>query len=69
MNEKYKERLMRISLELKAAKEELANCDEFINYILSFDDLPPFEMSLENIIEEAKKLKDTGWTEHDVVDW
>jgi hypothetical protein len=53
--------LMVKSLEIDNLKTEIKNLEAFVDAIVKYDDLPPSEMVLDEIIKEAKTFKDTGW--------
>jgi hypothetical protein len=61
--------LLSNTLELECVKEDNKDYLDFINYIISFDDLPASEMALDNIIAKAKDVKDDGWVDVDSVNW
>tara|TARA_R100001594_G_scaffold141865_1_gene188288 strand:+ start:1963 stop:2172 length:210 start_codon:yes stop_codon:yes gene_type:complete len=51
---------------MKAAKadlleEEIKNLEAFVTKILSYEDLPASHMVLDDIIEEARALRESAW--------
>lgn len=69
MKSKTMNELLGDSLELDAIKEKYKDYDKFIDYIVSFDDLPTVAMTLDSIIQQAKTLQDTGWVDCEEAEW
>jgi len=61
MNKATKEELIMKAAEVDLLKEEIANLEAFVNKILAYDDLPAVDMVLEDIITEAKTLRESAW--------
>ena len=61
MNKTTKEKLIMKASKVDLLEEEIKNLEAFVRKILSYEDLPASHMVLDDIIEDARALRESAW--------
>jgi len=61
MNKTTKEELIMKASKVDILEEEIKNLEAFVRKILSYEDLPVSHMVLDDIIEDARALRESAW--------
>jgi|21_taG_2_1085346.scaffolds.fasta_scaffold00114_19 hypothetical protein len=61
MNKATKEELIMKASKVDLLEEEIKNLEAFVRKILSYEDLPASHMVLDDIIEDARALRESAW--------
>jgi len=61
MNKTTKEKLIMKASKADLLEEEIKNLEAFVRKILSYEDLPASHMVLDDIIKDARALRESAW--------
>ena len=61
MNKTTKEKLIMKASKVDLLEEEIKNLEAFVRKILSYEDLPASHMVLDDIIKDARALRERAW--------